>query len=224
MPPGESSQLTNLSRSRLPNDLIDVDTTLYNVLMAYNVRQQGVHIWLSYKTGTPISGWFFDTKRAAFWPESLPATMEIFSYIALQVNTISQSEIILGCRDGFLRRYNSQAQTDDGTAIVSNCYLGPYRLSGDDFREAQLMQLDAVLDRDGGPLTWNAYVGKDHEDVWNAASAATGTWDATGMQYRRYPMVRGGSCLLKVTNYNARPWALERIVGVVKPAGRHRMA
>lgn len=223
MPAGETSAIQSLSRQRLPNDLIDVDTTAYDVLMMYNVRQQGVHIWLTYKNGIPVNGWFFDVKRGAFWPESLPATQEVFSAIAMQVNTVSQSELILGCRDGFLRRYNAASQSDSGTAISSYAWMGPYRMSGDDYREGQLVELDGILDRDSGPVTWGVYVGKDNEDVWNAVVHTTDTWSATGMQYRRRPMASGGSLLIKLSNQAARGWALERCLGVVRPCGRHRL-
>lgn len=224
LPPGESGKPTPISRNRLPLELIDVDTNLYDILLMYNQRQQGVHIWMSYKTGVPVSQWFLDIARGAYWPESYSTSHEVFSAMALQVNTISQSELLLGCRDGYIRRFNQSSQTDDGTAITSYCYIGPAMLSGNDYQNGICLELEMICDRDSGPIDYTIYTGETNEDAISSSAHSYGRVQSPGLSYRIRPMAGGGSMVVKLANGGTRPWVLERMFGMIESRGRHRVA
>ena len=225
MMPIEGGQPVGVSRDKLPDELIDVDTRLYTVSMVYDIVDRGVHIYLTGNLARKNQHFWFDWDTKGFFPITLPDTMEPMVCLRYGILASEQSAVLLGCRDGYIRKFHDAANTDDGTSITSYVLLGPMRSSGNDYYDGWVQELVATLGAESGSVTWSVLVGDTHEAIPDATaySYATGTFVA-GRNFSVYPRARGGSVGLLLQNAGARRWALESITAIMAAGGKHRLA
>ena len=68
-----------LSKDRLPKELVNIDTSLYEVTLEYDLDLQAIMIHLSpYTSGTSTHYWF-DLANKGFWPMNIPAAYQPFA-------------------------------------------------------------------------------------------------------------------------------------------------
>lgn len=225
LPPGAGSFPIPLSEEPLPNELLNVDTNLYDVSCEYDAEHKGFHIYLAGKSATSRLHWFVDWRNKGFFPMQLPSDMDPTVTLDHVSESAEQSGLLMGCRDGFMRRYRRPHETDEGTEISSYITYGPLRLAGHGFREGILQEISGVLARDSGEVDWSLFVGDAHEDVLNkTAFPITGTWNRSGLNYKSHPRARGGSMLLKLANGESdRRWAIERVSAIALPSGEQKV-
>lgn len=213
----------SLSREKMPADLINVDRSRTSVLMAYDIDDRGIHIYLSGEKAQYRRHWWFDWETKSFWPVQFENTSHEPSAI-LEYTTMAQSGdngVILGCRDGYLRRFRAINETDDGYEISSHVMIGPFYLGNSPFKAGVWNRLQASLTEECGPARWDLYVGETHEDAVLGSSMSNGTW-LSGTNYAVHPRVRGVSAVLKISNSNEyRCWSVERILAMFEDAGMH---
>ncbi len=224
LPAGAGTFPIPVSKGPLPEGLRNIDTEVYEVQLAFDARDHGVHIFLTRKSedvGSSARHWFVDWQTKAFWPVLIPAGQEP---TALMFHPRTDS-VLLGGWDGYIRSFNDSDETDDGTEIPSHAFIGPFSLAAAD-REGRLRSLVGQLTQDSGPVDWSLFASETAEAVVSggADARATGIWTA-GLNYRTNPRARGASAYLKLENNSTiRAWALERITAEIERAGRQRLS
>lgn len=222
IPPG-IGQPQKFSRDRLPNELIEIDPNQYEVTMAYDIVDEGIHIFLSGKQKSDRRSWWVDWSTKSFWPVDLADTSEPFSVTTLGAKDATQRVVLLGCRDGYLRAFNDASEDDDGTAITSYLWFGPVGFAGSDYQEGRTQEIIGTLGAASGNVTWSAYRASTHEGVLNASSFATGTL-AAGLNRKHRPVGRGRAFGLKLAGATAsRAWDLDSLAMVIEAAGPQRI-
>lgn len=222
--PGATSYPESISREKIPNELLELDSQVYTVSLAYDTRDRGVHIFItSVETQTHVHYWF-DWEFKSFWPVTLQSAHEPTALFNFRSQIAADSAVLAGGRDGHLRRFQRSAETDDGgNEIESYVFYGPLRAGGDDYTEGLITELIGAVGLGSGKVDWSVMTATTHEAVLTAAAGSTGTWEA-GLNAKRRPRDRGGSILLKVENGEPnRAWAMERIGAVLKRAGKQRV-
>jgi hypothetical protein len=111
------------------------------------------------------------------------------------------NHVLLGGRDGYIRKFHRSNQTDDGTIIDSYCWLGPIRLGGSDYLDGILTEVVAILDDESGDVDWELYVGDSPEEALVSTAITSDTWDG-GVNYKDRPRVRGTVCFIKLKQSN----------------------
>lgn len=208
---------------KLPQELRNVSLATHSISMAYDAQDEGVHIFLSPNAGNSQLHWWFDIKNKAFWPVRLATTSDPIVALAYVGRDPADNAVLLGCRDGYVRRFRDSWETDETAEIESWVKIGPIRAAGDYF-ESVLDELVGALALDSGDITWSIFAGNTHEDAVKAVTArATGSWVA-GLNYTQHPRVRCGSFLIKIENKESRAWALERMTLGVFQSGKQRLA
>ena len=210
MPPGCGAPPTSVSRELLPKELLNIDTSTYEVSMAYDLRFRGVHLFLY--NGTNTSHWFIDahTKQtgnqfaAAFWPVAYSADHSAPRCHARQGYSGTDSPVVFGGKDGYLRSPQIGLDQDDGSTIASHIVFGPFALgsTGGDI-EGKINSISAVLGRNSGSVTWSVHVGQTAEDAVSASARESGTWTGytdAGLQYKAHPKARGAFACIKITS------------------------
>ncbi len=220
LPPGGTSFPTSVSREVLPRELRDIDTLLVDVMMEYDVQGKGVHIYLTHESSNEKTHWWFDWERKTFWPATLHGDHEPTAICRHSSVALEDSGVILGCRDGWLRRYSLFNDTDSGTAFTSYVKLGPLPLGNDVF-EGKLTELLGVLANNSGDVTWEIVPGDTYESVVYGTALESGTWTKE-QNYAVRPGGRGMSFLLKLTGTGTQ-WAIERITAITQLAGKQRL-
>lgn len=221
---------TSLSRERMPDELIGINRSTIVATMAYNLRWRGIDIFLTPVTAGTESAthWFFDWETKSFWKVKFGLTSyEPFAVHARRDQTSSESSTVMGCRDGYIRRFVSTAKTDDGTAFDSHIYLGPL---GDEklLNDMGIDKITATLSADSGAVEWSLHCGDTPEEAFDAAARQYGTW-TTGRSRAAYPRTRGGATYIKLSgSYDEndieaeRGWEWESGSAVVSERGANR--
>lgn len=223
LPAGGNSEPISISREVLPQELLNFNPDTTTVLMEYDVNGRGVHIYLTQDSSDTRTHWWMDWEGKTFWPVTITTNYEPTAICSLQATAIEDMGVILGGRDGYLRRLSDLAETDDGIVFTTYVDLGPIPLAPDGMA-GMLMELDAVMAENSADVTWEIFAGKTFEEVAGASSTNfTGTWVA-GLNAAVRPGGRGQAYKIRVTGTSGRKWSMEQIVTKVREAGRRRIA
>lgn len=219
--PGGSSYPEALSRDKLPREFLNLDPNIVTVSLEYDVHGRGVHIFLTADSSNSRSHWWLDWERKTFWPVSFDSDHEPTATCAVQGVAIEDSGVILGGRDGTLRRPSELASTDSGVAFEPYVELGPIALGADGLT-GSILTMSAEIAEGSGDVTWATHPALTFESTESAPESDTGTFVA-GLNATVRPACGGQAVMIKLTGESARAWSLEQIVAVVKPTGRRRI-
>lgn len=239
MGPGCGETPTSVSRERLPAELFRIDRTAYTVSMAYDFMARGVHIFVTKNTAGATTHFFIDVKQssggdkqgpttASFWPATYAAASSVhepfslFSRRDYSPSTTSLSPVILGCRDGYLRQFDTAVYQDDGTGITWHVDFGPINLGGVG-REGLLDELSVAVAAGSGNIQAAVRTGKTAEEAYSASAFATYDLNTAGLNLTHRPRMRGESGLVRFSgNESNTTAALEEVVIRRSAAGVRR--
>lgn len=221
LPPDGESKPISLSREVLPQELLNFNPDVTTVTLEYDLQFQGVHIFLTEISSNTRLHWWFDWTGKTFWPFNLQSTHEPTACCILQATAIEDSGVILGCRDGTLRKFSSNAENDSGTAFSSYVLIGPLALSQDG-RSGTIVSMDAVMAEGVGDVAWGVYPGNTFEASASASAVATGTWIA-GLNGSVRPGGRGQAFMLRIDGTSGRSWCMEQIIVTMRDSGTRRI-
>lgn len=227
----------SLSRDRLPLELLNINRSTSGTIvsLAYDIRHRGIHIWVSDRTSantdTGNSHWFLDWKGKAFYDvQYSEARFDPWCAHSRKNFPSSESTVIAGCRDGYLRKYVTTAdRDDDGDAstekkINSHVVLGPFGDEPDLSNDVRVDELEVIMSDDTSRANWAIFRGDTAEEalanVTAAQEASVGDLSA-GRSYRFHPRVRGAAIFLKI--HSTAAWAFEACRIVLARLGRTRM-
>ncbi len=222
LPPGGDSKPVSLSRELLPQEFLNFnpDTTIVN--LEYDIQSRGIHIFLTPDSSNQRLHWWFDWERKTFWPVLLQDDHDPTATCILQATAIEDSGVILGGRDGILRRFNDKAENDTGTPFISYILIGPIALAQDG-QFGTIVSMDAVIAENVGDVDWSTYPANTFEATMSVSSAASGTWVA-GLNGTVRPGGRGQAFMLRLDGTPGRRWCMEQIMVSMRDSGQRRIA
>ena len=221
LPPGGNSYPIPLSREVLPREFLNIDPQLLTASLEYDTNGLGVHIFLTPDSSNARIHWWFDWGMKTYWPVSLQSGHEPTTTCAYNGTTIEDSAVILGCRDGKLRRFSELSENDCGVAYATYAFIGPIALARDAM-VGGVVSIDAVMAEGSGPVAWSLHPAMTFEGCASAAATSSGVWNG-GINATVRPAGRGQAFSLKLTGTAGRRWAVEQIEAVTKEAGRRRL-
>lgn len=209
IPPDESTPQP-ISRPLLPAELLNIDWINNTITMAYDIEAQGVLIAVTPANGSAGTHYFLDWVNKGFWPIVYGANAVQPTALTKFASTSAlPSHLLMGCTDGYLRRFSPAATNDDGSSFNSIVAYGPFRPGGPGY-VGQLIQIAADLDPNGTGGTWSIYGGNTSEDAYAAMIAGapiwTGTWLA-GFNHRDYPRAAANAIIIAFSGTYG--WAIE---------------
>jgi len=220
---GSQAEPAPFSPFAIPEELLDVDTSTTDVLMEYDHRSRGVHLFLTPHTGVG-SHWWISLDNKAFWAVKLNAVHQPLSTAVISRGDFSN--VLLGCSDGYIRVFDDDETTDDSEDLNSHLILGPFQVSGDGY-DGLLNEIVSAVADDSGTLKFSIYTGETAEEAVDDAYAAITTALAgtppsreETLRGRAYPRVRGPWATIYISSDDA--WAFESMHLFVKRTGRHR--
>jgi len=230
---GSNEYPSRFSQERVPDELRNVDSNSNVVALAYDVLARGFHLSITPSTGTGTH-WFLDLDNKALWPVRFNEDHQPVAMAKVQGTSGNMAEIVMACRDGYLRKYSADATTDDGESIESHVLIGPFRLAPDDLTDAMLTELHGIMADNAGAVQWRLVMGSSAEAAADTAVegiaavlagpdpagvAAEGTW--TGLRNRvARPRSRGPWAVVWLSS--ATRWAYEAVAVGILQLGRLR--
>lgn len=215
-----------VSRHRIERRLQDIDLENVYIRLAYNYRDEGIHIFQCPfgVGGTSLKHWFYDIKNDAFWEDQFGTTSDTdsqpTSVWVIDGDEVSDRVLLFGCEDGFVRKWDEDSKNDEtATAIDSYVTLGPLggQIPG---YETQFSGLTAVMGQtdDGG--RYELFANEEPSTI--GVSVREGVL-VPGRNPPRWDRVTGPYCWLRLRNSALdQRWSLERAHIQAAPAGLAR--
>jgi hypothetical protein len=227
----------------------DSNTQLTLTNLAVNV---GAGATFSLEVATAAAEhFFFDWKNRGFWPQQYQWAHECTaihawknfpasgSYLtayatALAASAVAhptsvaheavanQSTVLIGCRDGYIRRHLTTNTTDDGVGIDSYLYYGPFSF-GQGFSDGMVTEITGFMGLASGDVTATLYSGSSGEEAFSSPLRSTSRrWNDPRRNATWYPRISGGDFILMLEDVSNSIWSVERIDLVLAAAGRLR--
>lgn len=223
MPAGRG-QPAMFSKRRMPRELLEIDSANTEVVVAYDARDSVFHIFLKPHSSATASMWTVDLETLAIWPGRLASSdfqpTVAFDYRAFKA---SDSDLILGCLDGGLRRFQRDGALglDDGSTFEQYAWVGPLNLSPDGDQEGVVLEVSAILSQGSGAISWTLHVG-DSAAAALAADAIDGGTFLAGQNIRARPRAKAMVAFIRLSATAGTAWGLEHLTMRGRPAGRRR--
>ena len=166
--------------------------------------------------------WFLELESRAFWRSKYQDDHQPRSIAKMPIS--GDSNIIMGCNDGYLRRHDRSATNDDGSSLESDILLGAIRLGGDGRGDGLIQQICSNMADSSGSITWAIVSAESAEEAIDDAIVdieagtttsvwSTGTWTANFNEFE-YPRVRGAWIVLWISANSV--WAYETVDAVIE--------
>jgi len=220
------------SEERMPRQLRNVSKSTNRITMAYDQVGRGYHLYITPDSGDGLH-WFIDLTNRAFWPVRLQDDHQ--PYAAARDIEGGLAETYIGCKDGYIRKFDDSAANDDGSNIESHVLIGPIRQSNNDVIDAMLAEIHGITGETSGSVTYRIVAGDSAEETVDTAKtgiddalagntingvAFSGTWTAGRNRVQR-PRVRKPWFVLWISS--TAEWAYEAVAIQSRILGRHRI-
>lgn len=215
--------LSNGENPRLPQDLTGVNVETNEVFLAYDGTRHAVQIFIVPRQTGTTQAWYYDIANDAFWPETYYSAHSPTALIDYRATSTTRRGVLLGCRDGKLRKFADSAKSDSGSAIASRVTYPPIALAGEGVA-AVITQLQATTGSGTDAVSYAVYSGNSPQAALDAtASIASGTWTGAGLKSPTHQRVRGAWHTLVLSNATAeQSWEMEGVQATAFKAGRVR--
>ena len=222
--------IEQISQFVLPNLAGDseLDPTVHRVTMKYDRIREGILTTITtIADGSNVAYWYNLTTKG-FYPEEYPNTCGAYSMHFYNSNDDLDRALLLGCTDGYLRRFDdstlNDATTNGTTAIESYMTLPLMQVDSDD---NNLLLNNIVVTTAGGQASGSAsdtnsvdveiYKGEDPETILEAIEDGDSplhdvTVTGPGMANRIRRRARDRALAIRLSNDQSdSTWAIEKI-------------
>jgi hypothetical protein len=233
--------IEHMTEYRLPRIVHDenVDPTTHRITMGYDLKRHGIVVAITNLSTRVNSAYWYERRAGAWYPEQYPEECAPYSMVYYNAQTVANRDMLVGCADGYIRRFDDDEKDDDigatDEAIDSYITFGPFAMSEDLGGEGIVSNVYGILaggasggsESDSSDVTYYVYVGDSPEEVMEKVSAGTyvisGTVYAPGYQKgkKQRKRARGKYAAVRLrNNTSGQTWGFEEIEVEVEPAGR----
>lgn len=184
---------------------LDMDENLFR--LEWDDRAIGVRIFITPKDGSSTTHYLYDLRNDAWWPitysndDHNPLTTHL-----LDGYSSGERVILMGGQDGYIRKEDVNATTDDGQPIDSEVWLGP-------MNNEIVMELQATLSNDSGNVNWSIHTASELETALESPAASSGRFSA-GRNRSQWPRRHITAGYLRLSS--CEPWAMEKLIAGVQ--------
>lgn len=224
IPDGAGSRPALVSAAFLPNELRNVDPDAVSVSLAFDVRYNGVWIFLTPAIGDGTH-YFFSKAGNSFWPIKFAASgMQATAATVHASSPVENSVVLIGDRSGSLRR-SVPGLRDDNNRVESSIVFGPYLSSDTGWRQGLVTQLTGMLGGESSLVTLSVYAGSSPEEAASKAmtdSTPSFQTNLIGLRSNTFrPRVRNVAFCLRIESTD--PWVFESLIATIADAGQARI-
>lgn len=206
MPPGCGAAPSQLSKQRIPDSLMGIDTSTYSAFLGYDARFDGILICITETAGASSGrqAFWLDWEEGSYWPLEFSTTeqpLSMMRFDPLDGNNVSG--LLLGGSGGGTRRFD---RTDVGSIDSAYLYIGPIKLSPTPFHKGIIQRITAKFGSNTTDVTGvvSIYCANSGEAAYDAAVADTDDWKWSAViedfqnNHLLYPRVGGHAAVIKI--------------------------
>ena len=228
--PAGFGAVRKLTQETLPDFVSDfaLAPDVHRVTIVYDRKKHGILICKTDLDNGQNQNYWLDLRTGGFFPEEYPTDCSVYSAIYYTADNPAYRELLLGCRDGFIRVFDPRLYKDQTSSteepIESSMLIGPGQIAPEN-AQGLLTQLLFVLSEESNPLGYELYTGKTAQDVISSAQDQEATANSSGtitagISSTLRPRCKGAYLLMKLSNQTAdRSWAFEKVTGQITQAG-----
>ena len=246
--PGTPKCISEIKLPDLVNDQVGsavIDPATHRITLAYDRVRSGILICITKLSDGSNSNYWYDLRTDGFFPESYANECGPYSLFYYAANDSDYRDLLVGCKDGYIRKFNETLKSDNDTAdaagvgtvaIDSYVQFGPLQIADDPKFEGKITGLDLISaggaangsQSDSNDVDCELYVAKSAEEIIEKLSAGTNpnfskTLKAPGRRrgnnVRR--KLRGVYVGIKLQNDTAaETWGFEQLLIDAKKSGR----
>ena len=141
----------------LPNSL---------VRLVWDSLLQGIHVFITPTDGTTnATQYFFDFRTEGWFPYQFALTAhQPYSVAVVDLDEPQDQNILIGGKDGYVRKFNDAVNTDDGSIYDGHFVLGPWISREGSKHQLMMYRMDMVVGA-GSSLDCEVLSGVDAEAV-----------------------------------------------------------
>lgn len=196
-----------LTATTIDERLADIDLDANVVSLLWDDRAVAVRIYITPKAGGKTTHYVWDVRNEAWWPFSYSDnTNNPLAVHLLSGGTAAERRVLEYGQDGYVRMVDVDATSDDGLAIDSHIFLGP-------FIDSMLVDLEATFSEQSGQVTWEVCSASSEERALSVSPRSAGKFKRgrNATQWTRVFIERG---YLKLSAIG--PWAMERLAAGIE--------
>lgn len=114
---------------------IDADPHTHKVLLGYDKTRNGIKLTSTNLTTGANKGYWIQLSPLGIWPETVDSTISVYSMFEHNDTDSTKDALLLGSKDGFIRKESDSAKDDEGTStdlIITSELLLPVIPAGID--------------------------------------------------------------------------------------------
>lgn len=222
----------SLTQGRLDEEFKDLDLASNRVYMAWDFLRKALIVTVNPITNgedededDPVKVFVWDQRTDSWWQDEYPAKFGPADVYGFDAEDPQDKALLVGCRDGYIRRIDPDAEGDDGEDIENYIRMTPL-MAGDPSMSLLLSGITSILGEDSGDVDLKVYTGQTAEQTADATSPRFKKVLTAGRNNSIRHRIRGHAIELELgqTNKQSR-WALERLAAKIGQSGmarRHR--
>jgi hypothetical protein len=200
----------SLTGGRLDTDLKAINPSAVRYHLEWDIRNRGLRVYVTPIQTVATTHYFWEEPADAWHPLQIPEAMGPISTFAYDGDLPQDRAILLGTRDGYIKRVDYRSATDDGTAISSHVVYPPVRLGGQSNRVG-IRRWMPTLGSASHDVSFDVRTGNDPESALSASVSATGTW-SSGRNSDTRTRAAGNTVSLKLYNTTVdKRWSVDHI-------------
>lgn len=226
--PGSTPQ--EISVEPLSDRFRDLDIGSNKIQLLWNDKEKGVHVFVTPYSAGETTHYFWSAREDAWWPDRFTNTNhDPLAVWVFDGDSTNDRAILLGGRDGYVRKFDELARDDDGTAIDSWCYMP---VMAGQHSELRLSNFRCVLGNSSDPVEFKLFaIDQPDFNLINTdpldPDSNVPPWITKSIERGRNSnirdRIRGNAVLVRVRNNDAdERWSVETIACDAEPAGRAR--
>ena len=212
-----------VSLKNIDQRLTGIDFSTHTVRLVWNDADQGLHIFrVPLGTpGDPVEHYFWSQKRGnSAWPDTFEASVEPTCCYVVDGDEPADRVLLLGGRDGFIRKWDAAAGDDDGQAIDRSVLVGPL-VNSDAAREQRFTGPRAVLATDLDGCSYELFATDDPAVLGPPRHSGE---LGPGRNPTMRTGMRGSYCFVRLFNRQiGQRFAIEEIAMMAHAAGAKRV-
>jgi hypothetical protein len=212
--------LDNISLRLVPNlfPTIKLNRLTDRVVMGFDRDSNIIEVAISTQDGVWKNCFSYDVANDAIIPDTFPVGKVPSSFLYVNSYQDDLLGLLVGCYDGFVRKFDRDAKDDDGEAIDSYCLFGPITVEDVIRANIKIKEIQIILSEDSDGLSWYLYQGKSNEEIVAGIKGGTitpthtGTFTAGGRQVSISEKIAGESIAILFRNtVLGTSWGLEGV-------------
>lgn len=209
--PGSGS-IRSLTQNKIAANMRAIDHSAYETRLEWDNWYEGLHVFITRVASGTSTHYFWDRAADGWWIDQYPDLHGPMATLGLDGDTAATRGILMGSRDGYVRRIDPLAFSDDGTAISSYTLIGPIRPASGAL-ESQVIRIAPTFGENTSNVIMEVFVGSSpYEAIMNTAVFKR-TYTTGGRKEEVLPRARGNSIYVKLSNTTAdKMWSLEDLV------------